>query len=301
MRARVVGRAVLGLLALGGVGCGGAGGGAAAPGTDALSKKLPLCAAYRDIENTWGYCVYKHAGGFPTKEDVELLCPSAGEWEDQCRHAWVAGRMQRGSGFERSDLLDVCGENADCSFELIDFRYEDLLDDQIALCKAHAGRHGEDCVGHAVQRWWMTKPDAAEVARVAALNVGYPRKVGFFIGASVFCAGVGTCEGHPDTQAICETQVELFGKRPETCPPQQWHVMPHNQGRGAPKGPGPAQTGSQPAGPSGGGGAPQPTGGEGPANPPSTPQTATSGAGPTPPAQQGSRTRHQPGTIPPPR
>jgi hypothetical protein len=196
------------------VACGGNG----APDRVPADTRLPTCAPYKGMDNAWGYCIYKLAGGFPTRQDVEDLCPQSGAWEDQCRHAWVAGRMQPNSGVSTEDLLAVCAGNADCAFELIDFRPEAEVTDQIARCHEYAGRHGEDCVGHAVQRWWIQDPDADEVARIQALDLGFPRQVGFFVAASTFCAGVGSCAGFIENQRICETQLEVFRRRPET----QW-------------------------------------------------------------------------------
>jgi len=260
-----------------------------APGdaVDALSRRLPLCAPYREIPNAWGYCVYKHAGGFPTAEDVEAMCPSAGDWEASCRHAWVAGRMARGSGVDTDVLLSVCAGNDDCAFELIDFRPEAEVTDQIDRCREHAGRHAEDCVGHALQQWWFAKPDADEVARIAALDSGFPRKIGYQVAVSTFCSGVGSCDGHPDNQAMCETQLDILRRRPDSCPSQKWTVMGHNQGRGAPQGPGP---GSSTGGP--------PTPGAVPAPEDGAPPTPGAGAAAQPPANPEPR-RHQPGTIPP--
>ena len=228
--------------------CAGAVGGGGASVPEAVSRRLPACQPYEANENTWQYCVYTMAGGFPSANDVEEICPLAGSWEAQCRHAWVAGRMQPGSGVERDALLAACGVgNDDCAFELIDFRYERQVDDQMALCKAHAGRHAEDCTGHALQRWYMGKPDAAEVARVNALDTGYPMKVGFWTAAAAFCTGTGTCGGLEDNRRQCEIQIGIFRKRPEGCPSQSWQVMPQNQGRSA-RAPGAASPSGAPAG-----------------------------------------------------
>ena len=79
---------------------------------------LPQCAQYQSSAETYGYCIYKFAGGFPSIDEVNCLCPMAGEWERECRHAWVSGRMNSNSGVDTETLLEVCGENIDCTFEL---------------------------------------------------------------------------------------------------------------------------------------------------------------------------------------
>ena len=42
---------------------------------------IPQCIAYENDPKTFGYCLYKFAGGFPSIQEVDRLCPMAGEWE----------------------------------------------------------------------------------------------------------------------------------------------------------------------------------------------------------------------------
>ena len=176
------------------------------------SAGIPQCDGYRSMADTYGYCLYKFAGGLPDEAAVERVCGMAGDWEDECRHAWVAGRMNPDSPFSTEALLRVCGENPDCAFELLDFRPADLVDDQLARCRDHAGRHASDCTGHAMQRWWLRGVDTDEVARVASMRTDFPRKVGFYLAVSVQCDEVGSCEGDPAVQDACERQVEAFSR-----------------------------------------------------------------------------------------
>ena len=76
--------------------------------------------------------------------------PMAGEWERECRHAGLR-RMNASSGGYPT-LLEVCGENIDCTFELLEPRPSTDVLEQIALCK-YTGDYGRDCTGHAMQRW----------------------------------------------------------------------------------------------------------------------------------------------------
>ena len=109
-----------------------------------------------DDADLLGYCLYSLAGGFPAKSEMERLCGLAGDWEGDCRHAWVAGRMKDEENYETTELLEICGDNSDCSFEVLDFRPHPDLKEQLERCRRYAGTHHADCAGHAAQRWWGT-------------------------------------------------------------------------------------------------------------------------------------------------
>lgn len=254
---------------------------------------IPQCDNYRTMPgDAYGYCLYKIAGGLPDVPSVERVCGLAEEWEDECRHAWVAGKMNEDSPYDMQTLLDLCGTNADCAFELLDFRPAERIDDQLERCRLHAGKHAADCTGHAMQRWWHQGVDADEVARVAALPTAFPRKIGFWIAASVQCGGVGTCEGNEAVKAACEGQVESFTRKPNQCPSTtKAPLQPGSK-------PAAAVAGRNPGTPGGQGG-PVASGPATPGDPPATggPGTPPDGQGagpktPTPPRH------HTPGTIP---
>lgn len=187
----------------------------------------PLCKDYLEMPEAYGYCLYKYSGGFRTAEEIEHFCPQAGNWEMECRHAWVSGRMQADSGYKTEDLIKVCGGNPDCTFELIDFRPESDILAQIKLCTNHVRKHIQDCVGHAMQRWWYAKPSEEEVARILEKPSAVPDRVAFYAAASVACAGIGTCSGDPYLERICEKNSRHFKKYPQTCPPQEEPKMEH--------------------------------------------------------------------------
>ncbi len=308
------------LLQVGATGSGGAGVATTAVVIDTPTGELmpasghPVCDQYRHNAEAYGYCLYTQAGGFPRPDDVDRLCPLAGEWESQCRHAWVAGRMEDDGQYEMEFLLDMCKGNPDCTFELLDFRPAPEIEVQLERCRKWAGQHADDCTGHAMQRWWQAGVDAEEVARVAAMPNPHPRKVGFWLAAAVQCQGVGACDGASAVQAACEGQVEAFTRKPERCPSAtKAPLQPGNRPTGAVAGRGPGAGGPGRAGGRQAPGGP-PTPGPGPnaANGPGTPGEAPAGVQhgpatpegnppdgggtPTPPPPRGSD--HVPGTIP---
>jgi hypothetical protein len=229
---------------------------------------LPQCKIYENTE-VYGYCVTKSAGGFRTVEDVERLCATAGDWEEECRHAWVAGRMHADSGVSTDVLLEVCGANDDCRFELLDFRPEDDVLIQMDLCRKHAGKHAPDCVGHAMQRWWQAGVDQAEIDRVAAAPTPYPNKVGFWIGVSVGCYGIGACPDDGQTGDFCRSTVENLSRNKNRCPTRSKKPLAHNRDRG-PSGAGNPPSGSARPGTPGGRTPPKPRG-KAPGRPPGKP------------------------------
>jgi hypothetical protein len=189
---------------------------------------IPQCIAYENDPKTFGYCLYKFAGGFPSIQEVDRLCPMAGEWEKDCRHAWVSGRMNSDTGYTTEVLLDVCQKNPDCTFELLDFRPDPDVVKQINYCVEHVGPYTRDCIGHAMQRWWYTKPNAEEVARVAKISTPFPDRVAFYIAASVACSTIGTCDGDVRMTKVCEKTAQHYKQYPKRCPAQEEKPMHGN-------------------------------------------------------------------------
>jgi len=153
----------------------------------------------------------------------------SGEWEAECRHAWVSGRMNSDSGFSTEALLSACGENPDCTFELLDFRPEEDPLDQINLCTRYAGRYARDCTGHALQRWWLTSPDKEEIERVSGTPLQFPDRLGYYLAASVVCTNtLDECIGEPRAMDNCNRSVNHFERNPEQCPETQIRPMHPN-------------------------------------------------------------------------
>ena len=196
---------------------------------------MPQCKRYEDQDpDLYGYCVYKYAGGFESVEALTIQCGRAGKWESDCRHAWVAGRMDKKSGVSMEALLEVCGDNADCSFELLDFRPSNEVTVQMDRCTDHAGEHAGDCIRHAMQRWYYTKPSEADVQRIGGYQTLHSDKVGYWLAAVVQCQGVGVCpEGDTNNKngEVCRNTAGSFERVPTSCPKGNKQPLPHNRGR----------------------------------------------------------------------
>lgn len=193
---------------------------------------FPQCDRYAELDgDLYGYCIYKYAGGIPTVAAVDIYCPKAGRWDTDCRHSWVAGRMAESSGVDMELLLKVCGDNPDCTFELLDFRPADDVVVQMRRCLEYTGKHADDCSSHALQRWYHTQPDAEEVARVVAFPTPYHDKMGYWVGAAVQCQGQGACPDNQQAGTFCRNAVENFAQAPTSCPASTKQPLPHNRGR----------------------------------------------------------------------
>ncbi|MFT4976170.1 MAG: hypothetical protein ACI8S6_002066, partial [Myxococcota bacterium] len=180
-----------------------------------------MCDRYLGDDNTYGYCIYRYAGGMRTRAEMEEACGRAGPWEADCRHGWVAGRMQPGSGFETADLLDACGETPDCTFELIDFRPDPDPVVQIGLCAQHTGPYARDCAGHAMQRFWLTDPSPEAWQQVALSRMPFQDRVGYWLGVEVQCFQKGECMGAGPVLHNCQQTVSDFARNPARCPIRQ--------------------------------------------------------------------------------
>jgi hypothetical protein len=218
------------------------------PANEALPppSSIPMCDAYRDDENTYGYCIYRYAGGMRTRAEMEDACGRAGAWEADCRHGWVAGRMQPNSGFETAELLEVCKDVPDCAFELVDFRPDPDPAVQIVRCAQHAGPYARDCAGHAMQRFWLTDPSEEDWRAVAMARIPFQDRVGYWLGVDVFCFQKSECMGDGPVRHNCQQTVANFQKNPERCPPRKQERL-QTQPTNNPRQPG-GQPGSQPGG-----------------------------------------------------
>lgn len=146
------------------------------------------------------------------------------------------------------DLMSVCADNPDCTFEVLDFRPSNEVTVQMDRCVKWAGRFAADCVSHAMQRWYLTQPAADDVARVARVQTRYPDKVGYWVAASVQCRQVGQCP--QDTHYLdnhCLHNVDTFARNPRSCPADKKQPLPHNRGRQS-HGGAPTHPGAKPAG-----------------------------------------------------
>lgn len=180
--------------------------------------------------DVYGYCLYRYVGSIPKPELLPEYCAAAGDWEDQCRHGWVSGKMNPASKLSTETLLEACGDSVDCTFELIDRRVADDVLVQIDRCGRYAGRYSGDCVGHAMQRWYQQMPDSAEFERVIAFDKLFFDKVGHWAGAVVQCQEVGECPPGDRLGLFCRHAVKTFQKRPDDCPPLRNEPLPHNKG-----------------------------------------------------------------------
>ena len=108
----------------------------------------------------------------------------------------------------------------DCTFELWISGYQPMCWSNCTLYK-YTGDYGRDCTGHAMQRWWYSKPDAEDTARVAQTPTAFPDRVGYYIAVNVACGNTGSCEGDPRMQTVCEKAADNFSRNPDRCPPQE--------------------------------------------------------------------------------
>ena len=167
-------------------------------GTSPTDGGIPQCDAYKN-DDVYGYCIYKFAGGFPNIAEVERLCPMAGQ-EKECVRMGL-GRMNASSGVDMDTLLEVCWQSW-LHIWTHRFSSQSRRRDSNNYCINHVGPYIRDCLGHAMQRWWYTAPDAEEVARVA--NVKSYKSIAFYVAASVACSGIGTCDGDPKWKHLCK-------------------------------------------------------------------------------------------------
>ena len=118
-----------------------------------------------------------------------------------------------------------CGDNSDCTFELVDFRPDPDILVQIDRCTKYVKKHIRDCVGHSMQRWYMSDLTEDDVAHMS-IPSSVPDRVAYYVAASVQCHGVGSCSGEPyrSWTGVCkkyqhfkQNQVNVLRKAKRKC------------------------------------------------------------------------------------
>ena len=194
----------------------------AKPLSEAVKASAPeACRDYLNDSESFAYCMMEQVVFFTSLEDAASHCELAGEGASQCRHRWVSVQRANPDGYSREELMAFCGDNADCAFELLEFRPHENMEEQIQLCQAHTAEHVENCVGHAIQAWWLAGVSEESFRSTAEMASPYPEKMGYFLAASVVCSDppVGDCQwAHPSVIAHCERHEDAMTRKPETCP-----------------------------------------------------------------------------------
>lgn len=169
------------------------------------------CVSYMSMPNIYGYCLVQVAGRGQGMETATDVCGDAGDWETECRMAWVASRSEPHTRWSMEDLLASCPQHVgDCHFEVIDTRWNKDVFVQMDLCFKHARSFTGDCIAHALDRWIREKPSRDEVVRVANTNIA-PDRIGHYIAAAYVCHGtIDGCLGGPLVMDSCEFSLKDF-------------------------------------------------------------------------------------------
>ncbi|GDX82851.1 hypothetical protein LBMAG42_46620 [Deltaproteobacteria bacterium] len=178
---------------------------------------LARCEGYREtVPEAYGLCLKQGIGGLKTVADVARVCGLAGAWELECRAGWVGAQSRK--NVSPQVLLEACGDSADCALQQLDASPDADVLVQMERCQRHAGTLAEACVGHALQRWAVARPSAAEVARVHSRPGTYDFQIGTFIGMVAQCQGTVVCptEEGPLAKGCAQGQAS-YARNPERC------------------------------------------------------------------------------------
>ncbi|MDP6934564.1 MAG: hypothetical protein QGG40_16695, partial [Myxococcota bacterium] len=81
---------------------------------------------------------------------------------------------------------------------------------------ARAGRFGENCALHALQRWLRAGTHEAEVERLGQVQV-FPEPLGQFLGTASACLGLGSCDPTATWSTSCLVALDEISGNPEIC------------------------------------------------------------------------------------
>jgi hypothetical protein len=178
-----------------------------------------LCKAYASIPNAHAWCIYRNIRTVRAYQAMLDACAQAGAWTDDCRQEWVHIQLSMKSEVSREQLLEACGGNEDCALVVLDTLPLPEPLAQMELCARHAPNFASSCAGHALERWWATRPTQEELRRVAEASTSFPNEVGRILGASSICRKAGECRGDAAMVPWCEQWAAKFTADPRGCPP----------------------------------------------------------------------------------
>ena len=180
--------------------------------------QLSGCQDYLDLPEVYGFCLVQWAGRGQGRRSVDEMCSEAGDWEDECRVAWVTSRAGEHSHWETDLLLDACPPAAgDCRFEVLDKRPNRDVSVQIQLCFERARAYSGDCVAHALERWVRTRPSPDEIETVAQSAIA-PDRIGQYVATLKVCFGIiDECVGSEAVVTECERRLDQLVAKPEVC------------------------------------------------------------------------------------
>jgi hypothetical protein len=181
---------------------------------------LAWCARYADLPDVRGFCLVEQIQELPRLEDVELVCPKAGDWEPPCRHAWVSEQGRRNVPWSGEQLLRACGNSEDCVFQILDTHGNPDVVGAVRSCEERVPKYLQDCTSHALHRWVVERrPDDAEAARVLSALPAHLDLVAEQMGMADACLGSLRCptDGRR-ASTVCRSSRDRYRGQPQTCP-----------------------------------------------------------------------------------
>jgi len=188
---------------------------ATAPKTS-LNPLLKMCDQYAGSAQLYSFCIYEQARHLPNVGGVEISCKLAGEWEDDCRHAWVLQQFEL-KEINPDVLLRACGSNQSCVFDVLDAVKSDQPLAQMGRCTALTENLAFHCREHALELWRVTSPTATDVQGLLAKQTEPDAQMIRFVSSVVACSNVGACSGTDSVKRACERSVERYRSGEISC------------------------------------------------------------------------------------
>ena len=139
-----------------------------------IDPKHP-CEPYAAEPDVFAVCIGRRVRSERTTEAAAQWCDQLPEAANlACRQSWIAGAATQAVRFDgtREDLLAFCKGAPDCGFFVLDQRPEGDYLEQADACVKWTGKMANDCIGHAGERFFKTRPDDAALKRAAESAYG---------------------------------------------------------------------------------------------------------------------------------
>jgi hypothetical protein len=181
-----------------------------------LNPLLKICDQYAGSAQLYSFCIYEQARHLPNVGGVEISCKLAGEWEADCRHAWVLQQFEL-KELNPDVLLRACGSNQECIFDVLDAVKSDQPLKEMDRCAALTENLAFHCREHALELWRVTSPVAMDVQALLAKQTEPDPQIIRFISSVVACSNVGTCSGTDSVKRACERSVARYRSGEISC------------------------------------------------------------------------------------
>lgn len=180
------------------------------------AESAESCGAYAG-SSTYSFCLQRVSAQAARLEEMVGICAGSGEWEVECRVAWVRAHIND-RRTSRELLVAGCGGDPDCLFVVTDLRPSGTVIEQLNDCATLVRPFLGDCAGHTLRRHHPLTASTGLQEAIAEAEPWMNPHLAAWGGVAVACGGPGSCADLGPLAKACEPWRARYEKNPEACP-----------------------------------------------------------------------------------